>query len=233
MLVRRAAPLLTIILFSAISFAQSHDVAPTYADAPAAAPTVSFELTWPQADPQWYSISISSTGAVTYKSQPRLQDHETAGDPFTMEFTATEETRTRIFDLAKATNYFQGDFEFKGNIAKTGTKTLTYRDGDKESHTTINYSGNPQLMQEVSIFQNISNTMELGRRLAFQIRFDKLGVDALLKRMEELDKQGSLLEIQAIEPVLKQIATDRSFMNIARQRAQRLLRMPVSPSGSR
>jgi hypothetical protein len=58
-------------------------------------------------------------------------------------------------------------------------------------------------------------------------------VDSLLKRMEELDKQGSLLEIQAIEPVLKQIATDRSFMNIARQRAQRLLRMPVSPSGSR
>jgi hypothetical protein len=54
-----------------------------------------------------------------------------------------------------------------------------------------------------------------------------------LKRMEELDKQGVLLEIQAIEPVLKQIASDRSFMNIARQRAQRLLRMPVSPSGSR
>lgn len=233
MMVRSAAALLVTVLLSAISFAQSHDVQPTYTDESAAVPTISFELNWREADPQWYSVSISSTGVAIYKSQPHLQNNETAGDPFTMEFTATEETRIKIFQLAKAVNYFQGDFEFKGNIAKTGTKTLTYRDGTKESHTTINYSGNSQLMQEVSIFQNISNTMELGRRLAYQIRFDKLGVDALLKRMEELDKQGSLLEIQAIEPVLKQIATDRSFMNIARQRAQRLLRIPVSPAGSR
>jgi len=233
MFVRRVAPLLMIVLFSAICFAQSHDVTPSYTKDSAAAPTISFELDWREADPQRYSITVASTGAATYKSQPHLEKNETAGDPFTMEFTATEETRGRIFELARALNYFQGDFEFKGNIAKTGTKTLTYKDGNKESHTTINYSGNPQLMQEVSIFQNISNTMELGRRLAYQIRFDKLGVDSLLKRMEEMDKQGTLLEIQAIEPVLKQIATERSFMNIARQRAQRLLRMPVSPSGSR
>src|SRR3954466_761985 len=106
MFVRRVALLLMIVLFCAISFAQSHDVTPTYTDSSAAAPTVSFELTWPQADPQWYSVSVSSTGAATYKSQPRLQDHETAGDPFTVEFTATEETRARIFELAKAVDYF-------------------------------------------------------------------------------------------------------------------------------
>jgi hypothetical protein len=232
MTLRRAISLLSLILFFApVAISQAPDVQPNRADA--AVPVVSFELNWREADPQWYSVYVSSTGAATYKSQPHLQEHETAGDPFTMEFTASEETRTKIFELAKAVNYFQGDFEFKGNIAKTGTKTLTYHDGEKQSHATFNYSGNSQLMQEVTIFQNISNTMELGRKLAFQIRFDKLGVDSVLKRMEELDKQGVLLEIQAIEPVLKQIATDRSFMNIARQRAQRLLRMPVSPSGSR
>jgi hypothetical protein len=69
--------------------------------------------------------------------------------------------------------------------------------------------------------------------LAYQTKFDKLGVDAILKRMEEMNKQGMLLEIQALEPILKQIATDRSFMNISRQRAQRLLGISVSPSGSR
>jgi hypothetical protein len=232
MSLRRVAPLLSLVLLIAsVAVGQAPDVQPNRADA--ASPVVSFELSWREADPQWYSVSVSSTGAASYRSQPHVQDHETAGDPFSMEFTATEETRAKIFELAKALNHFQGDFEFKGNIAKTGTKTLTYREGTKQTGTTINYSGNPQLMQEVSIFQNISNTMELGRRLAFQIRFDKLGVDAVLKRMEELDKQGVLLELQAIEPVLKQIATDRSFMNIARQRAQRLLRMPVSPSGAR
>jgi hypothetical protein len=150
-----------------------------------------------------------------------------------MDFTASEGTKLRVFELARSVNYFQGEFEYKGNIAKTGTKTLTYRKGKNESQLVINYSSNSQLMQLISMFQNISNTMELGRKLAFQIRFDKLGVDATLKRMEDLDKQGLLLELQAIEPVLKQIATDRSFMNIARQRAQRLLRLPVSPAGSR
>ena len=229
---RRTTSALIFVLFIAgIAMAQAPDVAPAR-DA-AAVPVVTFEQNWAEANPRWYSISVASTGTASYKSQPHLEANETASDPFNMEFTASEPTRTKIFDLAKAVNYFKGDFEYKGNIAKTGTKTLTYRDGSKESQTSLNYSSNSQLMQLISIFQNISNTMEVGRKLAFQIKFDKLGVDATLKRMEEMNKQGLLLEIQAIEPVLKQIATDHSFMNIARQRAQRLLGLPVSPAGSR
>lgn len=229
---RRAAWLyISVLLMNLFSLAQGPDVQSNATQA--TVPVVTFEQNWADANPRWYSISVASSGTASYQSQPHLEPNDVAGDPFKMEFTASESTRTQIFDLAKAVNYFGGEFEYKGNIAKTGTKTLTYIDGKKQSQLAINYSSNSQLMQLISIFQNISNTMELGRKLAFQIRFDKLGVDATLKRMEEMNKQGMLLEVPAIEPVLKQIATDRSFMNIARQRAQRLLGLPVSPAGSR
>jgi hypothetical protein len=230
--VRRATSLMTLVLLmGVISRAQAPDIQPGRPDA--AVPVVTYEQNWAEASPRWYLISVASTGTASYQSQPHAEPNEVSGDPFKIEFTATEATRTKIFEMAKAVNHFQGEFEYKGNIAKTGSKTLVYKDGTKESRLTINYSSNSQLMQLISMFQNISNTMELGRKLAFQIRFDKLGVDATLKRMEEMNKQGLLLEMQAIEPVLKQIATDHSFMNIARQRAQRLLGLPVSPSGSR
>jgi hypothetical protein len=51
----------------------------------------------------------------------------------------------------------------------------------------------------------------------------KLGLEEVLKNMEDEAKDGRLKEVQALSPILKQIADDRSVMNIARARAQRLL----------
>ena len=84
-------------------------------------------------------------------------------------------TRTRIFSLAKQAHYFKGNFAYtKGRVADTGTKTLTYSEGPADSFdqptagvhntTTYNYSEDPAIQQLTSIFEGISETMELGRR---------------------------------------------------------------------
>jgi len=41
--------------------------------------------------------------------------------------------------------------------------------------------------------------------------------------MEEMSKENSLQEISAIAPILQQIETDQSVINVVRARAQRLL----------
>jgi hypothetical protein len=41
--------------------------------------------------------------------------------------------------------------------------------------------------------------------------------------MEEMAKEKSLEEVQAIAPLLQQIATDQTVLNVSRARAQRLL----------
>lgn len=229
----RSSGLVGAMLMLLCAFAVAQTPVPQPPEGTASVPVVTFELEWQQADPQWYAVSMASTGGVFYKSQSHINENEIPGDPYVVEFTASEATRTRVFELAKSLNFFKGNFEFKGKVAKTGTKTLRYQGGNERTETSFNYSPNPNIMELSNTFQKISTTLEFGRRLAYHLRFDKLGIDAQLKRMEDLNKSGMLLEVQALEPLLKQIIADRSFMNVSRQRAQRLLGLPVSPSGSR
>ncbi len=186
-------------------------------------PTVTYEQEWKAADPSWYQISINTSGEAVYKSQPRVKENESAGDPYSLRFIASGTTREQIFQLTKSLNDFQGNFETKFKVAQTGKKTLTFRDGSKETQTSLNYSDNAQMNQLISIFQRMSTTFEVAQKLDFDVRFDKLGIDRDLKSLEHLEADHQLAELQVISPVLERIANDNGIMNIARQRARRLL----------
>ena len=189
----------------------------------AQAPTVIYEQDWKVADPEWYQISISSAGEASYRSRAHAKDGESTGEPYERQFIASAPTRQSVFQLAKALNNFQGNFETRAKVAQTGKKTLTFRDGTKESTTSLNYSDNQEMNQLIGIFQRISTTFELAQKLDFDVRFDKLGIDRDLKSLEHLEADHQLAELQVISPLLERIANDNGIMNIARQRARRLI----------
>lgn len=222
---------LLLLALGAFSVAQEYPLEPGHQDTSSA--VVTFELNWPVSNPQSYVISVEPTGRASYRSQPRAEEKGNSEDPFTMDFIASEPTRTKIFELAKELNYFQGEFETKYKVANTGNKTLTYRNGDKQSKTTLNYSSNPRMNELVDIFQKMSTTFEMSRKLDYDIRFDKLGLDRDLKSMEEMNKSHNLMELQVISPTLERIANDQTVMNITRQRARRLLGQAQVAIGSR
>jgi hypothetical protein len=188
-------------------------------------PNVTFKLNWNQGRP-WvdYTITVSENGAThfTGTSNPA----ENAGDEaFQQDFTMTEANRRKIFDLAKATNYFEGQFETKQkNIAKTGTKTLEYHSPTVNNSVSFNHSPNPHVQQLTKLFQSIATTLDYGRKLSFQYRFDKLGMDACLQQLTDLQAGGFVEELQAIEPILRKIADDPNLMHIARTQAKQLLK---------
>jgi len=206
-----------------LGYAQHPDLRPTSGeDRPV--PTVTFRLEMPTFEPSYYGIAVESTGPAAYVSEPRVTPDSAPGEPYMVKFTMSEATRQRIFELARAANFFQGDFDYKkGRVANTGTKTLSYADGSRCNQTTYNWSERPEIQQLTTLFQTVSNTLEFGRRLAYLHRFDKLGLDAELKSMEEEAKSENLGELQVVEPVLKSIAEDHAVMNLARARAERLL----------
>ncbi len=83
-------------------------------------------------------------------------------------------------------------------------------------------------MQELTrLFTAIANTLDYGRKLAFEYRFDKLGLDARLKELENLRANHYAEELNAIEPILRKIADDPNMMHISRQAAQQLLGSPA------
>jgi hypothetical protein len=193
-------------------------------------PVVTYEQEWKVADPQWYQVSISSTGEGNYRSQPLAKADEAPSEPYNIHFIASAGTRDQIFQLAKSLNEFRGNFETRAKVAQTGKKTLIFKEGQKESKTTLNYSDNQEMNRLVSIFQRISMTFELAQKLDFDVRFDKLGLDRDLKSLEHLEADHQLAELQVISPTLERIANDNGIMNIARQRARRLLEKSRSPN---
>ena len=186
----------------------------------AAPPEIHFTLTFPQATPPFFTVAIEATGRAEYKSTPDLKNE---GDPYTIEFTASEATRTRLFELARQLNFFQGNYDYNKKVAFTGTKTLTFKNGTEQHQTTYNWSQSPQIQEITTTFLNISNTIEMGRQLRDKYRYDKLGVDAILASMETEAKDNRLAELQIIEPTLSRMAKDTSLMNISRRRAEFLL----------
>jgi hypothetical protein len=202
-------------------------------------PRVSFEFLFPAAGSH-YAISVESTGRAAYVSDQSplpgsqsLPSPQSSGTPYTMEFTVSPATASLIFNLARRAHYFQGDFESNNRVAESGTKTLTYSEGPAVSFgrptvgvrnsASYNYSNNPAIQQLTEIFQGIASSAELGRRLDYLHRFDKLGLDAALKRAEQMAQEKQLLELQTIAPSLNAIANDASVINSARKRAQKLL----------
>jgi hypothetical protein len=215
------------ILIAANAFSQAPTLDSSKSRA-AAVPTVTFSLEVPNADPPHYSISVSADGRAAYQSDPSSE--ASTGVPYIYRFTLSSEGVNKIFGAAKQLKYFNQDFEFhKGKVAFTGNKTLAYKDGDRDFRSSYNWSSNNLVQQTTDYFEGIAETMEFGRRLEYYHTHDKLGLDAELKRMQEMGKDRQLAEIQAITPILKSIAADANVLNISRRRAEALL-SSVSPS---
>jgi hypothetical protein len=225
MRLRRAMLFLCAALLAAPALpAQNTDQNPTI-------PTITYDCLWEDYTPQNMNITVQSTGATRYLSRNPLKPPDQAGpDPdYMLEFTMSAGNRDKLFRYAREANYFNGDFSFKKHaVSSTGKKTLTYADHVRHFETIYDYSENKAVAAITDIFMGLSSTIEHGRKLQFLRRFDKLGLEAELKAMEQAAANHNLAELQIIAPTLETIANDATVLNIARQRAKRLLAKSAS-----
>jgi hypothetical protein len=215
--------------------------------------TISFKQVWKEAQPAEFSIVVHQNGQVEYTSmdkdltppqernapvesnaeQSAQAEDAASQDAFHKQFQASDGLWEKLSGLARQANFFDGQFDFtKHAIAQTGKKTLSYSDASRHKSTTYNYSEDPSIQELTAVFQGISSTIEGGRKLEFDRRFDKLSLDQDLKGLEDMSNNGRLEEVQAIAPLLQRLATDRTVLHIAQQRAQRVLKkanLPVAP----
>ncbi|MBZ5531103.1 MAG: hypothetical protein LAO20_06710 [Acidobacteriia bacterium] len=195
--------------------------------ASSAIPTITFTCDWEATTPQKYSITVKPDGSAHYQSSsPTRPDKDSTSndEDYQLDFTLSAANRDKIFKLAEQAEYFNGDFEFhKHAIANTGKKTLSYADATRYFQTVFNYSENQAIQELSQIFRGISATLQHGRKLQFLRRFDRLGMEEELKAAEANAESHSLAELQLIAPLLESIANDSGILNIARQRAKRLL----------
>lgn len=240
MYVRYLLPVIVALLLSP-AWSQQPNLEPNSpSDKPV--PTVGFEIAFSGATPAHYAVAVESSGRAAYRSDDLRAGssvQQPTGVPYVVRFTISDATRSRIFALAKQAKFFKGNFDYtKTRVANTGTKTLRYGEGSADSFTsptrgeftstTYNYSENPAIQQLTAIFQSISSTLELGRRLESMHRYERLGLDEELKNAEQAASDHQLVELDAIAPALQAIAQDPAVLHIARERAQHLLKLAAS-----
>ena len=195
--------------------------------------TVTFSLDFPDSDPAHYSISVQSDGHARYECSAKVSADSDDREAYQAEFTFTNATRTRIFDLAAQSHYFSDRID-SGNhkLAFTGAKKLTYKDGQRNYSADYNFSSVPAVQQLTNLFQSVAATLEYGRRLTRYHRYQKLALSDELKRMEDQARAGDLGELEAIQPILQEICDDASVINVVRARAQRIMDMGKANSAT-
>ena len=214
-------PLISLALAAVLAAAASAQQGPPAAHG--SQPTITFTFDFPQSRPEHAVVTVDEAGRARYQSTGPLFADSPDAEPYSAGFAMSPATRDRIFDLAAQLNYFQGDFDYrKHRIAFTGKKTLEYTAAGKSSSTSYNWSEDLGVRELTDIFQDIVNTQEAARRLLFLRRYDRLGLEAELKSMEDMAKSNNLGELQSIAPLLRQIADDGSVVHVARERAARL-----------
>ena len=202
-----------LVLFAGLASAQGSQPA-----------TIIFTVDFPGSQPEHYSIQVESGGKGRYESSGKVAPDSEETDSFSCPFTVSSATSQRIFALAVKANYFRRDLDthHKG-IAFTGKKTLAYKDAQRSGESSYNYSPDPAVQDLASLFQGLSATLEFGHRLDYDRRYQKLALDQEMKRLEEEARSGSVVELTAIEAILRQIVGDASVINVTRARAQRIL----------
>ncbi len=195
--------------------------------------TITFTLDFPKSDPEHYSISVQSDGHAKYQCTARISQDSDDTQDYQSDFVFSEATRSRIFDLAAQARYFSEKVD-AGNkkLAFTGAKKLTYQDGQRNVSAEYNYSSIPAVQQLTTLFQSVAATLEFGRRLTYDHRYQKLALDDELKRMEDEVQHGELAELQAVKPILQEIYDDPSVIKVVRARALRLIEASGSGPGA-
>ena len=176
------------------------------------APKVIYSKSFPGSDPAYMLISVQKDGAVT--------SYNESTDPDNAEtFKLEPATVVVIFDYTHKLGNFKGTLESGLKVANMGAKTLRWEDGADASEAKFNYSQDENVTKLVDIFESISESERLFMQLKRAIRFDKLGVNDALLRVNILYNQKRLVGSSQFVPLLDRILKDESFLHMARERA--------------
>ena len=224
---RSIASACLLLLLTALGFAQTQ--------APAAEVSFHFERTG-LAVPK-FTLTVDENGTARYEADEVVAARgATEAEPAPVQHIVrtvmlSKAATDRIFSTARALNRFATVCASTAkNIADTGTKTLHYTGDGGEGSCTYNFSENKRVVLLTDLFQGIARTLDVGRRLDFQHRFDRLGLDSTMASLSEEVNGGRAIELGIISPTLRSLAEDGEVLERVRQRASRLLQMAQSPS---
>jgi hypothetical protein len=228
-----AAVLLTLgfVLSRSGLAAQQSDGAAT-----AAVARVSFQFEHPVAAVPRFTLTVAEDGKASYAAEQPLRPVDTRynkgrenGATPEMQhidktMVLTHATTAKIFELARSLDRFNLTCESTAkNVADIGKKTLRYTGPEGAGECVYNYSGDKRVVALTATLQGVGVTLDFGRRLDFEHRFDRLALDQETQDLVEAVEEGHAVEPNVIARTLRSIAQDTEVLERVRGRAASLL----------
>jgi len=180
-----------------------------------------------------YTYAVHEDGSGTFHAtlEPLRTEGATAAVSVqkietTVPIVLTAATAAKLFQAVRSTDHFRNRCESKAkNVADTGSKTIEYDGPDGPASCTFNYTENKALQSVTDTFSAITETLEFGRRMDFDHRYDRLGLDADMASLVAAVKDKNAIEVQTIAPTLQAIVKDGALIERVRVAAGKLLQM--------
>ncbi len=177
-------------------------------------PRVIYSRSFPGSNPPWFEIVIDKSGAGQYREDPKDED------PLKFQLTAAESGQ--VFALADKLDHFSRPLESGLKVAHMGIKTFRYEADGKTSEVKFNYSQDADARALADWFEHVSDTERSLMELETAVKFDKLGVQDAILRVEILRDQNRLVAPGQFLPMLDRVVKNESFLHMARDRAANL-----------
>jgi hypothetical protein len=174
-------------------------------------PRLTFSKSFPGSTPPWVEITIEKSGAGQYKEDPKDED------PLKFQLTGAESSQ--MFGLADKLDHFSRPLESGLKVANMGMKMFRYEADGHSDEVKFNYSEDMDARALGDFFERIAETERSLIDLERTVRFDKLGVQEAILRIEILRDEKRLVAPDQFLPMLDRVAKNESFLHMARNRA--------------
>ena len=178
---------------------------------PALAQTLTYTKSFPGSYPAWVEIAVDPAGQVVYKEDPK--------EELPIQFSATPEDHAMLQELAGKLDRFTRPLESPAKVAKMGMKTLRYEKDAERHEVQFNYSEDLDAHAMQDWFERVIETEQARADLERAARYEKLGVEKALLRVEVTWDKKRLIAPAQFLPVLDRIVKNESYMHMARSRA--------------
>ena len=135
--------------------------------------------------------------------------------------------KARLFALVQATHGLAHCDAHRKGIADTGAKRLRVHQAYKENSTDVqcdyNYSEDKAVVELTNLFQAMAVTLDMGRQMARDEKYDRLALDGDMTLLVEEVKDGRAAGLSNIRETLKGIAEDAAVLERVKVRAGKLL----------
>ena len=211
---RRAIAVSLALMFAVaiVSAASSSPAQPA-----GAAATITFRKIFKQSFPEFVEIKVNDSGAATYDIR-QLDD-----EPSPQSFDVSRPLVDKIFQLAAQLRHFDGiDLDVHRKIANLGEKTFRYEKAGESHEVKFNYTLDSNANALLDLFEGLGRQQVDLNNLERAMKYDRLGVNDSLLRLETDLNNKLLPEPERLLPALDQAASNDKFLDIARQRARSL-----------